>query len=782
MTNERKKHILWFLFFCFLLFAITAFASGCACKDQSIVGIKVMVEDQEITEVTKVVKVQGKTNFDLTQAIKVYSIHTNGEEKPVLSKNENGKGFEIVASLPNPLTAGAYDLVVKYEDYGSVKFRLVIEMGLNQIKNVSNLSKPYDGLPVASPTFDLDFEQETRIEYFINTGYTLMPLTSAPTNAGNYFVKITALANNFAVQSVFNSAFVISKITPIEVTSHPSFNLEYSSTRTLADLTLNPGYSWINASETPTAQKNRYEALYNPDPINYNNLITNVTVNTSKIVVDVPNPNLDYTYNGEIQTFDIAENPAYEITNNTRKDAGYQQVTVSLKDNQNFIWSSLSANDLIFTFEIKKQTPILPEIKTIYANAYDSFSDIDLPQGFSWNKENGENVGKLGNKTFFATFTPTDTTNYETIEGIEINIVVTSVVRIPKQADEILEFNGDEQSLTLENLDKELVEISGTTKATLSGEYTLVASLKYPDLTMWTDGTTENKTIKWAINKIQIELIARTDGSYSSENLTKSFNGNHFYYNSILTIPYGFNIPFEIIRKSTQQNITNEFLNSNLGSFEFVENENCENGYIKLFSDQTLTQTTATIGTSYAGITYALKNCANYGLGKEDKQQLIFKIPIKKAILNFSSTLYAGNANFNNALQAIEIISNNAKVYAYLSKEENQIATETTYIDGTWAWENPNTPLLESGKHTAIFYPSQNAENFETLKTQIQVDITINDGISSTIQIGDNTPTTVTRNGNVFSHLSNVANQTHTIKFTLPANTTATYSINGSYN
>lgn len=67
-------------------------------------------------------------------------------------------------------------------------------------------------------------------------------------------------------------------------------------------------------------------------------------------------------------------------------------------------------------------------------------------------------------------------------------------------------YNGEEQSVVINYLDKEFVNISGTTKATNAGNYSFTCSLKDP-LTEWEDGTTADKTYSWSIGKAAATII-----------------------------------------------------------------------------------------------------------------------------------------------------------------------------------------------------------------------------------------------------------------------------------
>lgn len=73
-------------------------------------------------------------------------------------------------------------------------------------------------------------------------------------------------------------------------------------------------------------------------------------------------------------------------------------------------------------------------------------------------------------------------------------------------------YNGEEQSVVINNLDKEFVNISGTTKATNAGTYTFTCSLKDP-LTEWEDGTTADKVISWSIAKASATIIIEKTGA-----------------------------------------------------------------------------------------------------------------------------------------------------------------------------------------------------------------------------------------------------------------------------
>lgn len=64
----------------------------------------------------------------------------------------------------------------------------------------------------------------------------------------------------------------------------------------------------------------------------------------------------EFVYNGAEQTYAIAENVLYTVSGNVQKDAGTYTVTVSLNDNDNYVWSDDTTDDRTYTFIISPKT------------------------------------------------------------------------------------------------------------------------------------------------------------------------------------------------------------------------------------------------------------------------------------------------------------------------------------------------------------------------------------------------------------------------------------------
>ncbi len=75
------------------------------------------------------------------------------------------------------------------------------------------------------------------------------------------------------------------------------------------------------------------------------------------------------------------------------------------------------------TFKIAKANPTYEAPKGIYAAYDDTLADVALPDGWAW-VDDTTSVGSVGTHTFKANFTPADTTNYNTVENVDVTVKV----------------------------------------------------------------------------------------------------------------------------------------------------------------------------------------------------------------------------------------------------------------------------------------------------------------------------------------------------------------------
>ena len=113
-------------------------------------------------------------------------------------------------------------------------------------------------------------------------------------------------------------------------------------------------------------------------------------------------------------------------------NVGNYSITVSLKDKDNYEWKDSTTTDLVLNWSITQATPDYTVPTGLTSVKGKILADVVLPTGFTWNAP--ATVLTVGTNTYKATYTPVDTTNYKTINDIDIEVnvkntfdVITSV-------------------------------------------------------------------------------------------------------------------------------------------------------------------------------------------------------------------------------------------------------------------------------------------------------------------------------------------------------------------
>ena len=144
-------------------------------------------------------------------------------------------------------------------------------------------------------------------------------------------------------------------------------------------------------------------------------LSVNVTISKLKIAKPVADTTV-FTYSGNEQTYNVAANDRYTVSNDKQTNAGNYKVAVALKDKANVSWADDTTADLSFDFNIGKKSV---EVVWTKADSY-VYNDTALtaPTAVMTNVKgeevaltvSGETLDKAGTFTFTAT---TEDTNYE---------------------------------------------------------------------------------------------------------------------------------------------------------------------------------------------------------------------------------------------------------------------------------------------------------------------------------------------------------------------------------
>ena len=146
-----------------------------------------------------------------------------------------------------------------------------------------------------------------------------------------------------------------------------------------------------------------------------------------KVSITIAAPsNLEYdgtvkaaTIDGAVEWKTATGNDAPEITYNAEpKAVGSYTASITVSETTAFV-----------EFSIVKGTPVITVPTGLTAEYGQTLADVSLPAGFTW-KDETESVGEIGENTFKATFTPSDTDNYNTIDNVLIKVAVGNRFRL----------------------------------------------------------------------------------------------------------------------------------------------------------------------------------------------------------------------------------------------------------------------------------------------------------------------------------------------------------------
>ena len=262
-----------------------------------------------------------------------------------------------------------------------------------------------------------------------------LTVEGAQTNASEtaYTATVTAItgekAVNYKLPTNKTTQFTIGKATP-EYSVPTGLTAIYSNT--LAEVTLPTGWTWKDAeTSVGNVGENTFTAVYTHDNTgNYETVEADVTVTVSKLKVEKPaEDSTVYTYNGNEQTYVVAANNNYTVTNNKRTAAGSQVVTVALNDTANTEWADGTTADVTKEFTISQATPDIGTV-SVDGTVKDTTSPVDVVfvhTGSTAGTLAVTDSAMLADKTEYNwKFTPTDTTNYKTATGtVSIDVLDT---------------------------------------------------------------------------------------------------------------------------------------------------------------------------------------------------------------------------------------------------------------------------------------------------------------------------------------------------------------------
>lgn len=165
------------------------------------------------------------------------------------------------------------------------------------------------------------------------------------------------------------------------------------------------------------------------DSINFGIATATLTITAKKVAIPAADTTV-FTYDGNAKTYGIADTADYTVTGNSQTNAGDHTVTVALKDKATTAWADGTTADKTYTFTIKQATPTGEPKYTAITTSGKKLSDAALtttggtfsvPGTVKWVDDTGAALPGTttveANKLYKWVFTPSDSTNYESING-----------------------------------------------------------------------------------------------------------------------------------------------------------------------------------------------------------------------------------------------------------------------------------------------------------------------------------------------------------------------------
>ena len=204
-------------------------------------------------------------------------------------------------------------------------------------------------------------------------GYTVTEAAN-PVNTGAHVATVSLKSINYVWADGTTEA---KELTYNIIAAENTEEITLAYTATYGDLlkniiTLPAGVqgTWrIDTNETTVgnAGVNTFKAIFTPDEAgNYNVREVEITVTVGKKEINAPTEyTAEYVYTGSNITVAIPTSDLYTVTNNTAKNAGGYNATLTLTDSANYKWATTDAATVTVPYSIAKATVTLSDLTIV---------------------------------------------------------------------------------------------------------------------------------------------------------------------------------------------------------------------------------------------------------------------------------------------------------------------------------------------------------------------------------------------------------------------------------
>ncbi len=233
----------------------------------------------------------------------------------------------------------------------------------------------------------------------------------------------------------------------------------------------------------------------------------------NKAQVDIPAvDDTKFIYNGDFQVYNIAEDSRYTVEGDTQKMPGKHEVLVTLKDPRNYEWIDGTTDALSYNFVIRSQETVLTsvEIPSVEVKnfVYDGdVKSLKIASSNYYNVSENEAVEAGRYSVKISLIDPTKTIWSDgSVDDIKMVMTISKAqVEIPAADSSVFVYNDDYQSYWIEPDSRYVVSNNVKMNA---GKYAVKVALKNPKNYEWSDGSVDDLSYSFAINKAQVRIPA----------------------------------------------------------------------------------------------------------------------------------------------------------------------------------------------------------------------------------------------------------------------------------
>ena len=295
-------------------------------------------------------------------------------------------------------------------------------------------------------------------------------ITSATVQDKTYDGTTTATVEIVSFDGLVNNDSLTSGTDYTATATFADKNVGDSKSATVTVELKNGNYTFSNSEKTATA---------------------NATAKISPLAVELSwSTPTSFTYDGSAKTVTASITNAvsgddvgldYGTSTTTATAANEYTATVSgLSGNDANNYTLTGASGTEQAWSITKANPDVNVPTGLTATYGDTLSNVNLPTGWAWDAPNTP-VGNVGGNAFAATYTPTDTGNYNTLhQNLTVTVSAKGITNAVITLGDALTYTGQEQtqqiaSVTVDGMAVTTYEISGNT-GTDADTYTLTVT------------------------------------------------------------------------------------------------------------------------------------------------------------------------------------------------------------------------------------------------------------------------------------------------------------------